>query len=84
MMVDFLTNEKVRRGFVALNTKTRDLTMTVAVSDDVDPTVLLDCEVIKFPSDCDPDSNQEPLDQDFKIEDFLKVSMVDADIMQTN
>lgn len=34
-----------------------------AVSDDIDPTVLLDYERIKLPSNDDPDSNREPFDQ---------------------
>lgn len=80
-MTGFLTNRKVRQGFVAMNTKTRELTMAVAVSE-IDPEVLLDFECVKLPVCDDPDSNQEPLDQEFKLEEALRVSM-DADQVQT-
>mmetsp|Transcript_103986 Transcript_103986/g.155736 ORF Transcript_103986/g.155736 Transcript_103986/m.155736 type:complete len:117 (-) Transcript_103986:508-858(-) len=41
--------------------------MAAAVSDEIDPTVLLDYECIKLPSHDDPDSNREPLDQKCKL-----------------
>ena len=84
-MADFLTNKKVRKGHVALSIKRSELTMAAVVSNEIDPTALLEYACIKFHGNNDDssDRNREALDQEFKIEDALRMSMLDADLLQT-
>lgn len=83
-MVDFLMNKKVCRGYVALNMKRNEVVMA-AVCDEIDPTVFLECECVKFHSNKDDnnENNREALDQELSLDDALRVSALDADQVQT-